>query len=165
MGARILVPSALNILAWENYLVRYLDHQLVSLLACGFSPDLCKPEEWYICLVDNHGTVDAYTKHIAYYIETEKKLGAILGLFDISPIPDLHCSPMMTRPKAGSDRRRVIVYLSWPHSHSANNGVTTDRYLETEFTLKFPSIDDIVQRIVDLKGYHLLFKIDLQHAF
>ena len=164
-GARIQVPSALNISAWKNYLVTYWDHQLVSLLACGFPLDLCKPEEWSIGLVDNHGTADAYTKHIAYYIETEKKLGAILGPFDTSPIPDLHCSPMMTRPKAGSDKRRVIIDLSWPHGHSVNNGVATDRYLETEFTLKFPSIDNIVQRIVDLKGDCLLFKIDLRRAF
>ena len=43
--------------------------------------------------------------------------------------------------------------------------MATDKYLETEFTLKYTSIDDIVQHVVDLRDNCLLFKIDLKRAF
>ena len=72
---------------------------------------------------------------------------------------------MLTELKLGSDKWRVIIDLSWPQGQSVNAGVARDKYLETEFTLKFPSIDDIVQHVVDLRGNCLLFKIVLKCAF
>ena len=35
----------------------------------------------------------------------------------------------------------------------------------TKFQLKFPTVDNIVDRIVELKGKCLIYKIDLQRAF
>ena len=72
---------------------------------------------------------------------------------------------MLTRPKAGSESRRVIVDLSWPQGKSVNDVVNQDTYLGTPFKLKFPSIDDITDRILQLEGNCLLYKIDLQRAF
>ena len=46
----------------------------------------------------------------------------MVGPFDDPPFP-LHISPLMTRDKAGSEKRRTIVDLSWPKGLSANNGV------------------------------------------
>ena len=43
--------------------------------------------------------------------------------------------------------------------------MATYTYLKTEFSLKFPFIDDIVQRVIDLSGNCMLFKIDLKCAF
>ena len=68
---------------------------------------------------------------------------------------------MLKWPKLGSDKRRVIIDLYWLQGQSVNAGVATNKYLESEFTLKCPSIDDIVQYDV-LRGNCLLFKIEMR---
>ena len=70
-----------------------------------------------------------------------------MGPFKTPSFNSIHCSPMLTRPKAGSMNRRVIMDLSWPHGKSVNNMVCTDIYLGTNFKLKFPSVDDIMARL------------------
>ena len=67
-----------------------------------------------------------------------------------SPLDGLHCSPMLTRPKAGSTNRRVIVDLSWPHGESINDRVCNDKYMGSVFKLKFPTVDDITERVQKL---------------
>ena len=81
-----------------------------------------------------------------------------MGPFGKPPIQGLHYSPMLTRPKAGPDNRRVIVDLSWPHGKSVNDLVCQDTYMGTPFKLKFPSVDDITARIRELGGNCLLYK-------
>ena len=160
-----MLSSILNNLAWERFLHQYWDEQLVIILACGFPLDFSQPENWSSLLITNHSTADGGASHINYYIDTENQLGAILGPFDSLLISYLHCSSMLTRPKSGSDKGQVIIDLSWPQGQSVNAGAATSKYLKTEFTLKFPSIDYIVQRDVNLRGNSLLFKINLKRAF
>ena len=69
--------------------------------------------------------------------------GAMLGPFKGPPINQLHMSPFMTREKSSSDKRRVIIDLSWPKGQSVNSGVASDQYLDVEFVLTYLSIDNI----------------------
>ena len=85
-----------------------------------------------------------------------------MGPFKTPPFNSLHYSAMLTRPKAGSMNRRVIVDLSWPHG---NDMVCNNVYLGTNFKLKFSSVDDITARVQKLDVNCLLYKIDLQRAF
>lgn len=165
-GNRILIPnSTFNIQAWEGYLKNYSDCQILDLIKYGFPLDIVPNYILGESSHDNHPTANQYPEDIDSYLETEIKHGAILGPFEYKPIKDLHCSPMLTRPKPNSTNRRVIVDLSWPENLSVNANVESDVYLGTEFKLKFPTIDDIVQRIIDMKGNCLLFKVDLERAF
>ena len=66
------------------------------------------------------------------YIQEELKHGAIMGPFDSPPI-SCHISPFMTRPKADSDVRRMIIDLSWPKGQAVNDGVGKQSYFGTEF--------------------------------
>ena len=72
---------------------------------------------------------------------------------------------MLSRPKVGSTNRRVIMDLSWPHGKSVNDNVCSNSYMETMFQLKFPTVYDIVDRVKQLNGKCLLYKVDLQRAF
>ena len=56
----------------------------------------------------------------------------------------------MTRDKSSSDHRRVIIDLSWPIGQSVNSGVDSDKYLDTEFVLTYPSIDNITDEVLKL---------------
>ena len=88
----------------------------------------------------------------------------MLGPFVQKPIP-LHISPLMTREKPDSEVRHAIVDLSWPKNLSVNAGVMKDKYLGSSFVLNYPSVDDIVKKIVELGPGSLLYKVDISQAF
>ena len=165
MGARIPVPTSMNIGAWEYHLRNYYDPQLIDFLKYGFPIDLVSKPEIDNVFVRNHPTATQYPMDVNQYITKETQHKAILGPFSVSPITGIHCSPMLTRPKPGADSRRVIVDLSWPKMGSINHNVASDIYMGTPFKLKFPTIDDIVNRIISFKGKCLLYKVDIRRAF
>ena len=71
----------------------------------------------------------------------------------------------MTRSKPNSDRRRVIVDLSWPHGASVNAGMDKASYLNSAFELTFPTVDDITSELKRLgRGAHI-YKVDVSRAF
>ena len=43
--------------------------------------------------------------------------------------------------------RRVIIDLSWPQGASVNSGINKNTYLESQFDLTFPSVDDITNEV------------------
>ena len=112
----------------------------------------------------NHASAIAHADHIDKYLQDEMQFGAIYGPFDSKPFP-LHVSPFMTREKSGTNKRRAIVDLSWPHGFSVNAGVEKHKYLGTYFELRYPSIDNIVQAVKEVGPSALMFKIDISRAF
>ena len=122
LGARIPVPSQLNIHAWETMLQGYWDEQLLECLKFGFPLGFNRT-----CTLqhdkENHKSAVLFPEHVSKYIEEEQKFGAIIGPFEKSPIKNLHYSPFMTRDKPNSENRRVILDLSWPRGESVNAGV------------------------------------------
>ena len=71
----------------------------------------------------------------------------------------------MTRDKPNSENRRVIIDLSWPQGNSVNAGVSSDKYLGTEFVLTYPSVDNITQEVLRLGRGCKIFKVDISRAF
>ena len=91
-------------------------------------------------------------------------LGAILGPFDTIDYDGFHCSPLLTGPKDGNNRR-VILNLSFPAGASLNDAVTRDIFDGRPFALRFPSVDDILESIRAVQGTAMLAKIDVARAF
>ena len=60
---------------------------------------------------------------------------------------------------------RIIVDLSWPIGQSVNSCVAADIYDNIPFTLKYPTVDQVVQKIQEYGPTCLLYKVDLQRAF
>ena len=80
----------------------------------------------------------------ANFLAEEIKHGATCGPFTTPPIPDLHISPLMSRPKANTNKRM---------------------YLNTPFILTLPTVDDIKTTILAKgKGCHLA-KVDISRAY
>ena len=71
----------------------------------------------------------------------------------------------MTRDKHDSQWCLTIVDLSWPCGASVNAGVQKDTYLNSKFALTYPSVDQIVDRILQLGAGSLIYKIYISHAF
>ena len=164
MSARIPVESQLNIDKWKEALVDYWDQQLLQLLEYGFPLDFnrtCKLRHEGV----NHNSANQFPSDIQAYISEETHYGAIIGPFDRNPIEGGHISPFMTRHKPDSDRRRVIIDLSWPVGESVNAGIDKDTYLGSQFDLRFPSVDDITEELKKLGKGALLYKVDVSRAF
>ena len=88
----------------------------------------------------------------------------MVGPIEEIPFEKLHVSPLMARDKPDGGVR-VIVDLSWPLGQSVNSCVPTDVYDGIPFTLKYPTVDNVVHQIRTLGPCALLFKIDLERAF
>ena len=149
LEARLPVSSQLNVDRWKTLLSDYWDQQLLQLLQFGFPLDFnrCCPLQHE---VGNHSSATEFPADVDAYIEEECKFGALLGPFDANPIESAHNSPFMTRHKPNSDRRRVIIDLSWPLGASVNLGIDKNTYLDTPFMLTFPTIDDITSELKSL---------------
>ena len=164
LKCRIPVESQLNIGVWKKVLADYWDVQLIHLLEYGFPLDFNRRCSLF-SEHKNHSSANEFPDHVDAYLDEERHFNAILGPFTENPIPGAHSSPFMTREKSDSEKRRVIVDLSWPKHASVNAGVDKDSYLGTDFILTFPTVDDIIQEVKSLgKGCHL-YKVDISRAF
>ena len=67
----------------------------------------------------------------------------------------------MTRAKPNSDRRRVVIDLSWPLGESVNAETDKNAYLDTPLSLTFPTVDDITNELNHLGHGTLLYKVDI----
>ena len=164
MEARLPVNSQLKVDAWKSHLQGYWDEQLLQLIEFGFPLDFNRN-----CPLNNesgnHKSATEFPNDIDSYIAEELKYDALLGPFESHPIAAGHCSPFMSRSKPNSDRRRVIIDLSWPLGASVNAGIDKTSYLGSPFTLMFPTVDDITTELTCLGRGALLFKIDISRAF
>ena len=113
----------------------------------------------------NLSSATQYPKDVDAYIQEETSYGDILGPFKENPIKNSHTSPFMTRNKPNSDRRRVIIDLSWPQGVSVNAGINKDTYLGSPFALTFPTVDVSSEELKCLERGALLYKIDVSRVF
>ena len=76
------------------------------------------------------------------YLKDEIAHKAIYGPYADKPFGSLtHISPFITHYKPDTEKRRVIIDLSWPKNASVNHFTSGTEYLGTAFKLNYPSID------------------------
>ena len=73
-------------------------------------------------------------------------------------------SPLNMVAKHDSNKRKVIVDLSWPCGSSVNDGIPSCYFLGELLDLSYPIIDAIVTAIVSLSRGCMLYKRDLWKA-
>ena len=161
--ARYPVSSNLNLEAWRRHLQDYHDKRLLQYLTFGFPLSILDDSNLHRTDITNHHSAIQFPGAVGKYLDKEMHMGAILGPFHKVKYEHFHCSPLLTRPK-DNDERRVILDLSYPAGASVNDAVSRDKFDNTSFTLKFPTIDDIVDNIRHNKGEVLLAKIDIASA-
>ena len=146
----------------DHYLKDYPDQRLFQYLKFGFPLSPTNPDMLHNTEIKNHFSALQYPT--ADYLDKEKSLGAMLGPVSRVNYPGFHCSPLLTRPK-DTDKRRVILNLSYPHGCSLNDNVDKLHFDGKKFVLKFPSIDDIVHEVSKYSTEVLISKIDISRAF
>ena len=163
LKCRIPVQTQLKPKVWAQKLKDYWDQQLPDLIAFGFPLNFDRS----ISLTptfENHASAQKHTQHIDQYIAEELTYGALYGPYESVPFK-VHISPLMTREKQNSDKRRTIVDLRWPKDQSVNAGVKKELYLGAYFDLKYPFIAHIVNKLKPLGPGVLLYKVDISCAF
>ena len=164
LDVQLLVNTNLNLDKWEKYLNGYWDEQLLFLLKGGFPLDIQENHNM-VSTSKNHTSALLYKNDVDRFLAEEKQHNAIKGPYKRPPFSDLHISPLLTREKANSSKRRVIMDLSFPKNASVNAHVATETYLGTKFILTLPTVDNIVEKVIKLGRGCMLYKVDIERAF
>ena len=163
-GARIRVPSTLNIKAWRQ-LVEHYDYKILAeYIEFGFPMNIDYNTFVPNTHIVNHKSAICRPEGVNKYFQIKTSKQAMLGPFDKQPFDAMHFSPLMARDKPDGGVR-VIVDLSWPIGQSVNSCVTPNYFDNIEFKLKYPTVDLLVEKINEIGPSALLYKIDLERAF
>lgn len=128
-GAKEPVPTRLDIQKWTSLATGHSDDTIVlNGIKYGFSVQYTGSPLQELP-IEMHASGEKFKSHIKAYIHEEIKYKAIAGPFKKPPF-DGWCrtSPLMTRPKSNSLKRRVIVDLSFPPESNVNSGVYKNNY-------------------------------------
>ena len=111
--------------------------------------------------MENHASAVRNGTRVDKYFSEEVKLGAMVGPLNDSPFIKTHYSPLLTRSTQDSGTR-LIVDLPLPINASVNSCVPMKYFDFLRFQLKYPSIDNLVEKVNILGPSTLLYKIDHQ---
>lgn len=114
----------------------------------------------------NHPSALAYPSHVEEFLHTELAFGALTGPMDQLPFqPWVPISALMTRPKKGTDKRRVIVDLSYPEGDAVNSAIDTKAYLGSDISYTLPTISDLLAKLQSEGQGAYIWKADLARAY
>ena len=133
-------------------------------LQFGFPIDIDSKNFQHNTHIVNHKSALQRKHGVCKYFATEVNKKAMLGPFEEKPFEKIHYSPLMARDKPDGGVR-VIVDLSWPLFSSVNSGIPDNMFDCMPFSLKYPTIDMVIEKIQDIGPDVLLYKVDLQRAF
>ena len=164
-GVKWDIPSGLNIDQWLANQHKFSDKSLIDLLRYGF-PASYEITSKPVCNLSNHSSAVSHKAHVEHYLHTELGFNALLGPFDTPPFDEwCRTNPLLTRPKQDTDKRRVILDLSFPAIGSVNAGIPSNQLDSCPFKLCLPSPHTLANRMRLLgTGCHL-YKIDLSRAY
>ena len=164
MGTRLVLPTRLNLDAWNTYLQGY-DDTLLAYINYGFPMGYIGPVSDTVS-VPNHPSALQFGEHVSEFVDKERSLGGLIGPFDTPPfIGWCHVSPLMTRPKSDKDKRRVITDLTYPRQSSINAYIRKNTVMGLTNTHSLPTVDTVVDRILSLGPGAHMFTIDVSRAY
>lgn len=166
IAARIPVKTLLNLDLWYESTTSHHDDVIVlNGITFGFSLQyLGGPLSENA--IEMHASGERHIRQIKDYFDTEIGHGAIAGPFVSPPFYQwTRTSPIMTRPKAESSKRRVIIDLSYPEDHNVNCKVIKNNYHGRFIGHTLPKIDDVVRHIEGTGFNVALAMIDIKHAY
>ena len=169
-ACRVTVNTHWNIQLLHSLLREYDDKEVIDLLQFGFPIERDNEIPLEMGGI-NHNGATKFEEHIDRYIQAELSHSATIGPFEAIPFNgQVAISPLSSRAKKESEKRRIIMDCSWPVGFSLNDGINKNKYLGKDIVLHYPTIDDICKRVYMLTqqfpGEDILFyKEDMTRAF
>ena len=165
-GCKIPVRSNLNLDSFEQLLQGYHDIEIIEWLRFGFSISRDENADPPTLATINPSGANQYPSDIIDYLQKEVQLGVTIGPFIIPPfLGNIGISPLNTRVKCDTSKRRVILDLSFPPGKSVNDAIDKDTYCGQPIKLQYPSIDDMARCVAEPGTTCLLYKCDLSRFF
>ena len=166
MGPRIPLPTNLNISAWERYAQDdHEDAQLIDFIKFGFPLGYLGPPS-DTSHIPNHDSAQKFPDHVDRFVHEETQHGAFLGPLKAPPFLEWsHTSPIMSRPKSDSTKRRVITDLTFPQESSINTYIMKNSAMGRVRQHKLPTISDIVSILKESPEGTCMFTIDIARAY
>ena len=166
LGARVRINYVINFELAEDLATSASDREVLQYLMYGWP--LNHDGRPVAITLENHATALQFPEHIAKYINKEIGLNCLLGPFITIPwdSSQVAVSPMSTRAKKQSNKRRVIMDLSWPLDGTlVNDGIPGDKYMEQLIQIRYPTVDDLCKQASKLGTNCRGWKWVLDRAF
>lgn len=166
LGPRIEIKTGIKIEAWTELATGHPDDQwLIQCLRYGF-PMQYRGPPIHNKFTSNHPSAINFPDHVNKYIKTEIGHGAIVGPFQEPPFhPWCNVAPLMTRPKANKNERRVIVDLSFPPDSGPNSHIAKNCVFGRLLSHVLPTVQDAIKIITTL-GFNVnLCSVDIARAY
>lgn len=165
VGARITLDSGLHLEQWEARLATYHDKEICAYLRYGW-PVGYSADSPPVSVNRNHPSGEAFKSHVQDFLQTECAYGAMLGPFKELPFtPWVRMSPVMSRPKKDTNKRRIIIDLTYPEGSGVNSGIDIHSILGRDISYKLPSIWDLVAYLQTIGPGAWIWVADLQRAY
>lgn len=114
----------------------------------------------------NHPSGENYKDHVNEFIRTELNHKAVVGPFTADPFtPWTRKSPIMSRPKKDSSKRRIIIDLTFPENEGMNGGIDIHSVLGRDISYTLPNIWDLTETLKGLGPNAWIWIADLQRAY
>ena len=160
--ARVVTP--LKVVVWEKRLQNHSDRDFVRFICDGIREGFRVGYNGRVgsCVsaVGNLRSVVDHPEVVGQYIHAEREVGRLIGPFDRSAFPWVQTSPFGVIPKSEPGKWRLIVDLSAPLGFSVNDGI--ERRL---CSVSYMSVDEVVDRVLEVGQGALLAKFDLRSAY
>lgn len=165
IGARITLDSGLNHEQWEACLAHYHDKEICAYLRYGW-PVGYTADAPPASVNRNHPSGINFKHHVDDFIQTECNFGAMLGPFNMDPFsPWTRKSPVMSRPKKDTEKRRIIIDLTFPEGAGVNSGIDIHSIFGRDISYKLPSIWDLSAHLQNIGPGAWIWVADLQRAY
>ena len=162
-ASRIHTP--LNPLCWQNYLSSHSNQKLVQFflsgLVQGFRIGFNNSINSLRSARKNLQGATFHPEVVDRYIQDEVALNRVYGPYPKTICSSVHISRFGVIPKSHQPNKwRLIIDLSHPQGHSVNDNIP-----KTLCSLSYITVDDAIERILELGPNTLLAKLDIKSAF
>ena len=114
----------------------------------------------------NHQSALAYPQEVERFLEKEVPKGAMLAPFPVPPFLQwTQVSPILTIPKKDSDKRGVVIDLSFPEGFGVNSGIAKNFVQGYDLSYSLPTPHDLAQQVIENGPGCYLWKADLERAY
>ena len=164
MCQKVPLHSKLNVKMWESYLPEPKYKELIDGMKYGYSLGYIGPISYH-SYNKNHSSAENFPHHIEEYLKKELDQDTLMGPFETVPFEFCHTSPLMTREKSTSNKRRVISDMKFPIESSINAYIPKNTILGKTRPHHLPKSDDIITAVDFTYGQYYLYTLDIENAY
>ena len=158
------MPCKWDLELFKSLLTGYEDQEVITLLKYGWPIDVQSEPVEVVTPPNQKGARENF-QDVEDYISKELKQQSIIGPCGSSPFVKARVSPIDAIPKKDASDKRIILNLSYPDGKAVNDYFSKICYLGKNISLKYPTVDSLIDLILEVGTGAALFKTDLKKYY